>query len=110
MMEDTPIQDVPNKRKKTHKKMGAKKIYSIIFLAIFAFCSICAIHQFTNSVSATVMINSALSADGKNVLCKKKGVVEKGFHCRSFDYDPLLRVPRPKAPELPTFDPEEFKI
>lgn len=66
MMEDTPIQDVPNKRKKTHKKMGAKKIYSIIFLAIFAFCSICAIHQFTNSVSATVMINSALSADGKN--------------------------------------------
>ena len=30
MMEDTPIQDVPNKRKKTHKKMGAKKIYSII--------------------------------------------------------------------------------
>ena len=51
-----------------------------------------------------------LSADGKNVLCKKKGVVEKGFHCRAFDYDPLLRVPRPRAPELPTFDPEEFKI
>ena len=51
-----------------------------------------------------------LSADGKNVLCKKKGIVEKGFHCRNFDYDPILRVPRPKAPELPKFDPEEFKI
>lgn len=51
-----------------------------------------------------------LSSDGKKVLCKKKGIVEKGFSCRSFDYDPLLRVPRPKAPELPTFDPEEFKI
>ena len=51
-----------------------------------------------------------LSADGKNVLCKRKGIVEKGFHCRHFDYDPLLRVPRSKAPELPTFDPEEFKI
>lgn len=51
-----------------------------------------------------------LSSDGKNVLCKKKGIVERGFHCHSFDYDPLLRVPHPKAPKLPTFDPEEFKI
>ena len=54
--------------------------------------------------------NGYLSADGKNVLCQKKGVVEKGFSCFSFNYDPLVRVPRPSAPEMPKFDPEEFKI
>ena len=27
------------------------------------------------------------------VLCKKKGVVEAGGHCRAFQYDPLKRVP-----------------
>lgn len=51
-----------------------------------------------------------VSADGKSVLCRKKGIVDRGFHCRKFSYDPLLRIPRPKAPELPKFDPEEFKI
>ena len=25
------------------------------------------------------------------ILCKKKGVVEAGGHCRSFQYDPLKR-------------------
>ena len=54
--------------------------------------------------------NGTAFSGGKEIFCKKKGVVEKGFHCRSFDYDPLLRTPRPKAPELPKFDPEEFKI
>lgn len=54
--------------------------------------------------------NGYLSADGKNILCKKKGVVEKGFSCSSFNYDPLLRVPKTAAPKMPTFDPEEFKI
>ena len=51
-----------------------------------------------------------LSADEKNVLCKRKGVVEKGFFCLFFDYDPLKRIPKPTVPEIPQFDPEEFKI
>ena len=51
-----------------------------------------------------------LSADGKNVLCKKKGVVEKGFSCFSFTYDPILRKPKPSAPVMPQYDPEVFKL
>ena len=51
-----------------------------------------------------------LSADGKNVLCKKKGVVEKGFSCFSFTYDPILRKPKPSAPVMPQYDPEDFKL
>ncbi len=51
-----------------------------------------------------------LSADGKNVLCKKKGVVEKGFSCFSFAYDPILRKPKPSAPVMPQYDPEDFKL
>ena len=51
-----------------------------------------------------------LSSDGKNVLCKKKGVVEKGFSCLSFTYDPLLRKPKPISPEIQQFNPEDFKI
>ena len=51
-----------------------------------------------------------LSSDGKNVLCKKKGVVEKGFSCLSFTYDPLLRKPKPVSPEIQHFNPEDFKI
>ena len=51
-----------------------------------------------------------LSADGKNILCKRKGVVEKGYSCLGFDYDPLKRIPLPSVPEIPQFDPEEFKI
>lgn len=54
--------------------------------------------------------NGYLSADGKSVLCKKKGVVNLGFSCFSFAYDPLLRTPKTAAPAMPKFDPEEFKL
>lgn len=51
-----------------------------------------------------------LSADGKSVLCRKKGVVNLGFSCFSFVYDPLLRTPRIPKAEMPEFDPEDFKL
>ena len=72
MMENTPEQNMPNEHENAHKKMSAKKVYAIILLSIFAFCCVCAISQLTNSVSATVMINSFLSADGKNLLAPGK--------------------------------------
>lgn len=64
--ENTPVQDTPSEGGKKQKKSRAKIVYVVILLTIFAFCSICAIRQLTNSVSATVMINSFFSADGKN--------------------------------------------
>ena len=51
-----------------------------------------------------------LSADGKNILCKKKGIVEKGFSCLSFTYDPILRKPKPAAPAILQYNPEDFKL
>lgn len=30
--------------------------------------------------------------DGENVLCKKRGVVEKSFSCRKFSYDVLKKA------------------
>lgn len=54
--------------------------------------------------------NGYLSADGKNVLCKRKGVVDRGYSCWHFRYDPLLRVPKISAPVMPQFDPEEFTL
>lgn len=51
-----------------------------------------------------------LSKDGMNVLCKRKGIVEKGYHCLFFRYDPVMRIPYEEAPKLPDYDPEEFKI
>ena len=51
-----------------------------------------------------------LSADGKNILFKKKGIVEKGFSCLSFTYDPILRKPKPAAPAILQYDPEDFKL
>ena len=50
-----------------------------------------------------------LSPDGETVLCKKKGVVEKDFACRKFNYDVLKR--QPKRPiELEKYNPEDFSL
>lgn len=49
------------------------------------------------------------SNDGEKILCPRKGIVEPGFSCRRFLYDPLRRVPR-RAPALPQFDTEDFKL
>jgi hypothetical protein len=37
--------------------------------------------------------------DDRTALCKKCGVVDLAYHCRSFQYDPFKRVP-PKKPVL----------
>ena len=53
--------------------------------------------------------------DDEHAVCKKKGVVPLGFHCRAFRYDPLKRTPpRNPAPldpcgKLPGSD-EDFSL
>ena len=49
------------------------------------------------------------SVDRTLILCEEKGISPPGGRCRRFVYDPMKRVPRPE-PELPQFDPEEFKL
>lgn len=49
------------------------------------------------------------SPQGDMILCPRRGVVPESFFCSRFRYDPLKRVPR-RAPALPDFDPDEFRI
>ncbi len=49
------------------------------------------------------------TADGKQVLCLKKGVMPLHGRCNSYRYDPFRRIPKPK-PTLLKYDPSEFKL
>ena len=49
-----------------NKKMSVRKAHVIILCVILAFCGIRAVFQLTNSVSATIMVDSVFSADGQN--------------------------------------------
>lgn len=51
-----------------------------------------------------------LTSDGKNVLCKKKGVTSLYYKCFRFKYDPLKRIPK-KLPQASTeFTKEDFEL
>lgn len=53
---------------------------------------------------------------GKNseedrILCPKKGIMSPGSSCRSFQYDPMKRVPpRPVAPNFSGLTDDDFKL
>ena len=51
----------------------------------------------------------SVTADKKNILCLKKGIVSPDYHCRRFKYDPLRRIPK-IPPELEKFTAEDFSI
>ena len=45
------------------------------------------------------------------VVCKKKGIMDAGGHCRAFRYDPLQRVPpRPVKVEFSKLKDEDFVL
>ena len=54
------------KKPKKHAKKRMQKTCIILLTAIVIICGIHAVYQWTNSVSATVMIHSIFSADGQN--------------------------------------------
>ncbi len=43
------------------------------------------------------------------IVCRKRGVVDASFSCRSFKYDPLERVPA-AAPVLEKHEKSEFEF
>ena len=49
------------------------------------------------------------TADGKSVLCSRKGVVGLYDACRKFEYDPLKRIPE-RPSEKTEHDAEEFEL
>lgn len=53
--------------------------------------------------------NASLINDEENVLCCKKGIVNREYKCRKFRYDPLKRVPKP-LPEIPKLTEEDLVL
>lgn len=53
--------------------------------------------------------NGKLTADGLNVLCKRKGVCAPYDSCSKFVYAPLKRIPK-RAPQLLTYEKEDFSL
>lgn len=50
-----------------------------------------------------------ISPDGKNILCTKKGILEKDDYCKKFSYDALRRIPQ-KTPSLQQFSAKDFEL
>lgn len=51
------------------------------------------------------------SLNEEQVICRKKGVVSPGEHCRAFRYDPLRRVPpKPAVFEWEKLKDEDFSL
>ena len=50
-----------------------------------------------------VYCKHAARIDDNTLICRKKGIVNRWDHCRSFRYDPLKRVPARPRP-LPEED------
>ena len=51
------------------------------------------------------------TVDGKTILCRKKGVMAPEDSCPAFRYDPLKRVPPPRASlDLSRFRDEDFTL
>jgi hypothetical protein len=46
---------------------------------------------------------------GDKILCRQMGITDPHFSCKKFKYNPLKRIPF-RAPVLPDFDIDEFKI
>lgn len=54
-------------------------------------------------------LNGRQPGYGENILCKRFGIVNPGFSCKKFRYDPLKRVPV-RPPALPSFSKDDFDI
>ncbi len=49
------------------------------------------------------------AADGRVMLCTKKGIVPLYHRCRKFRYDPLKRVPY-RQPALKKYEAADFQL
>ena len=53
--------------------------------------------------------NASPLCDEDNVLCLRKGIVNKEYCCRRYAYDPLKRVPKP-LPPFPKLSPDDLVL
>lgn len=64
--ENKTVQGRAVKSRRLNKEIGAGKGHVVILVLILAICCLNAAYRLTNSVSATIGINSVFSADGQN--------------------------------------------
>lgn len=65
-IKNKPTQETPSGRQKRNMKTKIRKLQIVILAVILGICCIHVVHQLTNSVSATVMIDTIFSSDGQN--------------------------------------------
>ncbi len=53
--------------------------------------------------------HAALINDECNVLCDRRGIVNREYSCKKYVYDPLKRVPR-TLPPLPKLSEEDLLL
>ena len=58
----------------------------------------------------TYCANGTPLANGEKLTCRRHGVVEADFHCRSFRYDPLRRTPPKPAAIRGRFTDADFSL
>ena len=54
-------------------------------------------------------VHCAFSQNADRLVCEKKGLVDRGYHCFRYKYDPFKRVPK-SAPPLAAHDASEFSL
>ena len=54
-------------------------------------------------------VHGKLTPDKNNILCEKKGVLDKDDYCKKFIYDALKRVPVSALP-VQKFSKEDFEL
>ena len=67
------------------------------------------IYGSTISPACEYCLHGRKGTDPRMILCAKKGVVPLEYHCRKYEYDPLLRLPK-RQPKLPSFTAEDFSL
>ncbi len=51
--------------------------------------------------------HAVLINDEENVLCGKKGIINRSSSCRKYVYDPLKRIPKP-MPDIPRLSEDDI--
>ncbi len=64
-----------------------------------------------NSERLCALCERASVIDENDMLCRKRGVVSRNYHCRKFQYDPLKRIPqKANIPSSDRYDTKDFSL
>ena len=66
-----------------------------------------AVKLFNDDITPSCAYCAKMERQEGKMFCPRRKTVTERDSCRSYEYDPLKRVPK-QAPRLPEFKPEDF--